>query len=131
MVDSANATYGSGNYLTGATAGVFALPCSRVRRLHVGALFRNPAGTAGGQQRGNRAAARLFGLGRGAHHGDMNSDSDRTPRRRDVRTLKQELPYPYNQDLSKILRGLNRRTSFSRRRLANDPVTAAYLALRS
>jgi hypothetical protein len=58
----------------------------------------------------------------------MNSDSDRTPRRRDVRTLKQELPYPYNQDLSKVLRGLNRRTSFSRRRLANDPVTAAYLA---
>jgi hypothetical protein len=56
----------------------------------------------------------------------MNSDS--TPRRRGVKTLKQELPYPYNQDLSKILRGLNRRTSFSRRRLANDPVTAAYLA---
>jgi hypothetical protein len=56
----------------------------------------------------------------------MNSDS--IPRRRGVKTLKQELPYPYNQDLSKILRGLNRRTSFSRRRLANDPVTAAYLA---
>ncbi len=56
----------------------------------------------------------------------MNSDT--TPRRRGVKTLKQELPYPYNQDLSKILRGLNRRTSFSRRRLANDPVTAAYLA---
>lgn len=54
--------------------------------------------------------------------------SDRTPRRRDVKTLKQQLPYPYNQDLSKILRGLNRRTSFARRRLANDPVTAAYLA---
>ena len=55
-------------------------------------------------------------------------DSDRTPRRKDVKTLKQQLPYPYNQDLSKILRGLNRRTSFARRRLANDPVTAAYLA---
>lgn len=55
-------------------------------------------------------------------------DSDRTPRRRDMRTLKQQLPYPYNQDLSKILRGLNRRTPFARRRLANDPVTAAYLA---
>ncbi len=55
-------------------------------------------------------------------------NSDRTPRRRDVRTLKQELPYPYNQDLSQVLHGLNRRTSFSRRRLANDPVTAAYLA---
>jgi hypothetical protein len=54
-------------------------------------------------------------------------DSDRTPRRRGVKTLKQQLPYPYNQDLSKTLRGLNRRTSFSRRRLANDPVTAAYL----
>jgi hypothetical protein len=55
-------------------------------------------------------------------------DSDRTPRRKDVKTLEQQLPYPYNQDLSKILRGLNRRTSFARRRLANDPVTAAYLA---
>jgi hypothetical protein len=55
-------------------------------------------------------------------------DSDSNPRRRGVKTLKQQLPYPYNQDLSKILRGLNRRTSFSRRRLANDPVTAAYLA---
>jgi len=54
-------------------------------------------------------------------------DGDRTPRRRDVKTLKQQLPYPYNQDLSKILRGLNRRTPFARRRLANDPVTAAYL----
>ena len=31
-------------------------------------------------------------------------DSDRTPRRKDVKTLKQQLPYPYNQDLSKILR---------------------------
>jgi hypothetical protein len=56
----------------------------------------------------------------------MNSDS--TLRRRGGKTLKQQLPYPYNQDLSKTLRGLNRRTSFSRRRLANDPVTAAYLA---
>ncbi|HEY7147685.1 MAG TPA: hypothetical protein VH637_25855 [Streptosporangiaceae bacterium] len=55
----------------------------------------------------------------------MNSDKTL---RRNVKTLKQQLPYPYNQDLSKILRGLNRRTSFSRRRLANDPVTAAYLA---
>jgi hypothetical protein len=55
-------------------------------------------------------------------------DSNSTQRRRRVKTLKQELPFPYNQDLSKVLRGLNRRTSFSRRRLANDPVTAAYLA---
>ncbi|MBV9450749.1 MAG: hypothetical protein JO345_33150 [Streptosporangiaceae bacterium] len=54
-------------------------------------------------------------------------NSDRTRRRRDVKTLKRQLPYPYNQDLSKILRGLNRRTPFARRRLANDPVTAAYL----
>src|SRR5580692_342314 len=73
-----------------------------------------------------RAAARLSGSSQGAHDEDM--DSDRTPRRKDVKTLKQQLPYPYNQDLSKILRGLNRRTSFARRRLANDPVTAAYLA---
>lgn len=48
-------------------------------------------------------------------------------RRRQAKTLKQQLPYPYNQDLSKVLRGLNRRTPFGRRRLANDPVTAAYL----
>lgn len=42
--------------------------------------------------------------------------------------LKQQLPYPYNQDLSKVLRGLKRRNPISRRRQANDPVTAAYLA---
>jgi len=46
------------------------------------------------------------------------------PRRRD----KQRLPFPYDQDLTPILRGLNRRTPIGRRRLANDPVTAAYLA---
>jgi hypothetical protein len=55
-------------------------------------------------------------------------DGDRAPRRRGMKTLKQQLPYPYNQDLSKVLRGLNRRTPFARRKLANDPVTAAYLA---
>jgi hypothetical protein len=44
------------------------------------------------------------------------------------RRLKQQLPYPYNQDLSKVLRGLKRRNPISRRRQANDPVTAAYLA---
>lgn len=33
-------------------------------------------------------------------------DSDRAWRRRDTKTLKQQLPYPYNQDLSKILRAL-------------------------
>lgn len=50
-----------------------------------------------------------------------------TRRRRQARTLKEQLPYPYNQDLSKVLRALNRRTPFARRRQANDPVTAAYL----
>jgi hypothetical protein len=49
-------------------------------------------------------------------------------RRRRVKTLKQQLPYPYDQDLSPVLRNLNRRTPFGRRRQANDPVTAAYLA---
>ncbi|MFJ2398087.1 hypothetical protein ACIOTI_35795 [Streptomyces sp. NPDC087843] len=42
-------------------------------------------------------------------------------------TVKDHLPYPYNQDLSGVLRRLNRRTPFSRKRLANDPVTAAYV----
>lgn len=42
--------------------------------------------------------------------------------------LKQSLPYPYNQDLSAVLRRLDRRTPFTRCRLANDPVTAAYIA---
>lgn len=42
--------------------------------------------------------------------------------------LKRDLPYPYNQDLSKVLRGLKRRNPVTRRsRQANDPVTAAYL----
>jgi hypothetical protein len=42
--------------------------------------------------------------------------------------LKHQLPFPYNQDLSKVLRHLDRRTPFGRARLANDPVTAAYIA---
>jgi hypothetical protein len=42
--------------------------------------------------------------------------------------LKHQLPFPYNQDLSKVLRHLDRRTPFSRARLANDPVTAGYIA---
>ena len=46
----------------------------------------------------------------------------------DGKSLKSQLPYPYNQDLSKVLTHLNRRTPFSRERLANDPVTAAYIA---
>lgn len=44
------------------------------------------------------------------------------------RTLKQLLPSPYRLDLSLILRCLNRRTPQGRERLANSPVTAAYLA---
>ncbi|MEH0416115.1 hypothetical protein [Streptomyces sp. B21-083] len=43
------------------------------------------------------------------------------------RTPKDHLSYPYNQDLSGVLRRMNRRTPFSRKRLANDPVTAAYV----
>jgi hypothetical protein len=43
------------------------------------------------------------------------------------RELKQQLPYPYNQDLSKVLRSIKRRGLKSRARQANDPVTAAYL----
>jgi hypothetical protein len=54
--------------------------------------------------------------------GGMRNDPDRG------RRLKQQLPYPYNQDLSKVLRGLKRRNPIGRRRQANDPVTAAYLA---
>jgi len=46
----------------------------------------------------------------------------------DEPTLKQQLPYPYNQDLSQVLTRLNRRTTLGRQGLANDPVTAAYLA---
>lgn len=46
----------------------------------------------------------------------------------DDRAVKHELPYPYNQDLSAVLRRLDRRTPFSRQKLANDPVTAAYIA---
>ena len=46
----------------------------------------------------------------------------------DYQELKEQLPFPYNQDLGKVLTHLDRRTPFSRERLANDPVTAAYLA---
>lgn len=42
--------------------------------------------------------------------------------------LKRQLPYPYNQDLSKVLRGLKRRDPITgRSNQANDPVTASYL----
>jgi hypothetical protein len=47
--------------------------------------------------------------------------------RQQAKTLKQQLPYPYDQDLSKVLRGLKRRGLRSRGKQANDPVTAAYL----
>ena len=43
-------------------------------------------------------------------------------------SLKHQLPFPYNQDLSKVLRHLDRHTPFGRARLANDPVTAGYIA---
>lgn len=42
--------------------------------------------------------------------------------------LKSRLPYPFNEDLSPVLLRLNRRTERGRTQLANDPVTAAYLA---
>jgi hypothetical protein len=46
----------------------------------------------------------------------------------DKQPLKQRLPFPFNQDLSQVVRHLDRRTVAARERLANDPVTAAYLA---
>jgi hypothetical protein len=46
----------------------------------------------------------------------------------DKQELKDRLPFPYTQDLSQVVRRLNRRKPESRHRLANDPVTAAYLA---
>jgi hypothetical protein len=54
--------------------------------------------------------------------GGMRNDPERG------HPLKRQLPYPYNQDLSKVLRGLKRRNPITRRsKQANDPVTAAYL----
>ncbi|SHL08560.1 hypothetical protein [Actinacidiphila paucisporea] len=41
---------------------------------------------------------------------------------------KRDLPFPYDQDLSGVLRNLNRRTRWGRDRLANDRVTSALLA---
>lgn len=43
-------------------------------------------------------------------------------------TPKQRLPFPFNKDLSQVLRNLARVTRAGRERLANSPVTAAYLA---
>jgi len=48
-------------------------------------------------------------------------------RRGHSRGDKQDLPHPYNQDLSKVIRRLDRRRAFYRARLANDPVTASFL----
>ncbi|MEV6796200.1 hypothetical protein AB0M87_30315 [Streptomyces sp. NPDC051320] len=41
---------------------------------------------------------------------------------------KRDLPFPYNQDLSGVLRHLNRRTRWGSDRLANDRATASFLA---
>lgn len=49
-------------------------------------------------------------------------DAPRGPR------VKRELPFPYDRDLSGVLRNLNRRTRWGRDRLANDRVTAGLLA---
>lgn len=46
----------------------------------------------------------------------------------DEPSLKQQLPFPYNQDLAQVLNRLNRRTEPGRQGLANEPVTAAFLA---
>ena len=54
-----------------------------------------------------------------------DADEPRAPKRR---SAKRGLPFPYDRDLSGVLRHLNRRTRAFRARLANDPVTAAYLA---
>ncbi|WP_326685736.1 MULTISPECIES: hypothetical protein [unclassified Streptomyces] len=54
-----------------------------------------------------------------------NNEEPREPR---VRSWKRDLPFPYDRDLSGVLRHLNRRTRAFRTRLANDPVTASYLA---
>lgn len=50
------------------------------------------------------------------------------PRDGDAGDLKSRLPFPFNEDLSPVLVHLNRRTERGRAQLANDPVTAAYLA---
>jgi hypothetical protein len=62
---------------------------------------------------------------RGARGDDYGMRNDRPRRLR----LKEQLPYPYDQDFSKVLRSMKRRNPITRRsRQANDPVTAAYLA---
>lgn len=41
---------------------------------------------------------------------------------------KQQLPFPFNKDLSRVLRNVARVRRAARERLSNSPVTAAYLA---
>src|ERR1035437_3281659 len=65
-----------------------------------------------------RAAAHWYG---GRDTLSMRSMDEEQP-------LKSQLPFPYNKDLSSVLTHLNRRTAAGRSRLANDPVTAAYLS---
>lgn len=65
-----------------------------------------------------RAAAHWYG---GRYTLSMRSMDEEQP-------LKSQLPFPYNKDLSSVLTHLNRRTAAGRSRLANDPVTAAYLS---
>lgn len=45
-----------------------------------------------------------------------------------MENTKARLPVPYNQDLSQVLRGLDRRTPQAKARLANEVTTASYLA---
>jgi hypothetical protein len=61
-----------------------------------------------------RADARLYASSVERHYGPM--------------TVKDELPHPYNLDLSDVLRNVDRRTASGRRRIANDLVTAGFLA---
>lgn len=75
-------------------------------------MYSSPRGCA-------RASAHLPRSPAGVQHGTMSNDHD---------DLKRQLPFPYDQDLSRVVTHLDRRTPFSRERLANDPVTAAYLA---
>ncbi len=57
----------------------------------------------------------------------LGSMDDLTQSSEQSRALKEQLPFPYNQDLSKVLRSLNRRNAGYRSQQANDPVTASYL----
>ena len=71
-----------------------------------------------------RAAARLLPR-RGPDQDARTANNDQARPAR-AKFSKRHLPYPYDRDLSGVLRHLNRRTRVGRARLANDPVTAAY-----